>query len=244
MTLEELHRTEESRWFLNEFGKLTFKLKSKEKISREIYSKEELYIIDCFNLYSRLLETCSQLEQIPVYLRRFNRKYFLDNDIGQADYIQYHLEVYVGKLFTIGELILSLTNEVFNLNLKPRQCNFTNIMKKLKNDSTKKIITKFYDNIEYWRLIRNDLVHRNRFDKDDKFEQLSIEEFYWRTSEKLNQKVEVDRNFVKPRHFVDSFLKQERKKKIDLIKKNNIGINKYIDYYLKSIINELKRNKA
>ena len=117
-------------------------------------------------------------------------------------------------------------------------------MKKLKNDSTKKIITKFYDNIEYWRLIRNDLVHRNRFDKDDKFEQLSIEEFYWRTSEKLNQKVEVDWNFVKPRHFVDSFLKQERKKKIDLIKKNNIGINKYIDYYLKSIINELKRNKA
>ncbi|MCF8374176.1 MAG: hypothetical protein K9H64_21315 [Bacteroidales bacterium] len=244
MTSEELHKTEESRWILNEYSKLTIKSKSKKDISRKIYSKEQLYVIECFMLFSRLLETCTQLEQIPIHLRRFDKKYFLDNDVGQADFIQYHLEVYVGKLFTIAELILSLTNEVFDLRLKTRQCNLKNILKNLKNEQTKKIISALSENLENWRLIRNDSVHRNRFNKEENFERLSIEEFFWMTSEKLNQKVEVDWIFVKPRHFVDYFLKQERKKKIDFIKKNNHGINKYIDFYLKSIFEELKKNKA
>jgi len=241
MTLDDLHNTEESEWILNEYSKIHKKINNTSVYSRENHTKEELYIIDCFVLYSRLMETCTQIDKIPVYLSRFDKKYFSNNEIGQTDFIQYHLEVYIGKLFAIAEIMLSLTNEIYKFELKPKQRNFQNIMKLLDDSKvSKKILVSLFDNLKNWRLIRNDTVHRNIFNKDEKFERLSMQESLWMHSERIEYDLEIDWVFVKPRHFVDYFLKQERKTKVQFIQKNNLGLFKYIDYYLKSIINELR----
>lgn len=242
MTLAELHSTEESKWILTEHAKIVRKLGSNKDFSRANHTKEELYIIDCFVLYSRLLETCTQLDKIPVFLRRYDKKFFSDNDIGQADFIQYHLEVYIGKLFTIAEIILNLTNEIYIFELKPKQRNFQNITKLLDDSSeSKKILISLFANLKNWRLIRNNSVHRNRFSKDEKYEKLSMQESLWMSFEKLEYDLEIDWVFIKPRHIVDYFLRQERRTKIQFIQENNLGLYEYIDYYLKSVITDLKK---
>ena len=242
MTLDDLHKTIQSNWLLKQQARLT-ELMKKENVSRTDFSEGQLYMLDCFMLYARLMETCTQIENIPVYCRRFDRKYYHSNRIGQADFIQYHIEVYINKLFTISEIILSLTNEVYKLNLKPKQCNLLNIKKKLGPiNPTTVVLEKLFKNLQNYRQIRNDSVHRNRFSKEDRYDRLSHEENLWMYSKEFGYELKVDWKFIRPPHFIDYFLKKERRDKIKFILDNNQGLFDYIDLYLKSIFGELKRN--
>lgn len=241
MTLTELSETPESKWILFTYIECYEKMKSRNAFEKQDYSPQERYIQNCFNYHTRIFETCSQLEQVTIFMRRFDKKYYRSNDIGQADFIQYHLEVYVNKLYTLAELLFQYTNVIYELNLTPFQCNLKKIKCKLDEDlQSIKVLDKFCKNLENWRLIRNKTVHENKFSKDETFERLSTEEFLWKNYEKFNHEPKIDWITVKPRHFVDWFLKQERKKKINFIRKNNLGTNKYVHLFDKSTIDEIK----
>lgn len=245
MTTEELNHTSESKWILFTYDKIYQRVKKTPSFTYEDFNKQEKYISNCFEYHSRILNTCTQLEQVIIFMRRFDKNYFKSNGIGQSDFIQYHLEVYVGKLFTLMELLFQYTNIIYQLELKPKQCSLKNIKKKIKKENlTIKVLSTFYDNLAYWRLIRNRTVHQNKFSKDEEFERLSAEEFLWLQYESLNHEPEIDWIVVKPRHFVDWFLKQERRKKIKFIKNNNYGTNDYIASFDKYTVPEIKQKMA
>ena len=245
MTLDELNSTDESKWILFTFQKFYEGMKLRNAFEKQDFTVQEKYIQDCFNYHSQILDTCSQLEQISIYMRRFDKKYFSSNGIGQADFIQYHLEVYVNKLYTLSELLLLYTNSIYGLEIKTSQCSFQKIKNNLDNDlQSVKILEMFFKNLKNWRLIRNKTVHENKFSKDQSFERLATEEMLWRQYEILDYEPEIDWRIIKPRHFVDWFLKQERKNKIEFIKKNNQGTNKYVNMFDKSTIDEIKIKMA
>lgn len=245
MTIEELNNTDESKWLLFKFQEFYEEMKQRNAFEKNDYSPQEKYIENCFNYHSRILDTCSQLEQITIFMRRFDKKYFISNGIGQAEFIQYHLEVYVNKLYTLGELLLQLTNVIYQLDIKPSQCSFQKVKNKLDNElQSYRILEQFFTNLKNWRLIRNRTVHENRFSKDDTFDRLSTEEMLWRHYDSMNYTPKIDWIIIKPRHFVDWFLKQERKNKIQFIRKNNLETNKYIALFDKSTNEKIKFKMA
>lgn len=242
MTSNDLNNTIESQYFLQAYVNLGIFNDANKQINRQDFSINQLYIIDCFILFSSLLETASELENITIFLNRFDKKYFINKGISQSYYIQYHLQTYVSKLFTITELFLLLTNQIYNFNLTPKKCNFTNIIKKTENQHLKTLLINIFQNLKTWRSVRNASVHHNVFKKSDYFEMLSAEEFLWTIADKLNEKLDVDFVNIRPKSFVDFFIKQERHKKVNFIKENNEVINDYIYLYLKCVINDFKVN--
>ncbi|WP_133249987.1 Cthe_2314 family HEPN domain-containing protein [Marinifilum breve] len=219
-------------------------MKAKNVWESDNYSSEEKYIEACFHQQTNILEVCAQLEKITVYLRRFDKNYFTKNQISQSDFIQYHLEVYTNKIFTLFELILAFINTVYELDLKPRQCNLKNIKKKLNEQNIINLLISLSDNLNSWRDIRNKTVHHNKFTKDNEFHRLSMEESYWIHCEKLGIEPKVDLKFTMPKHFVDWALREERREKIKFIKQNNLGLNSYIHVLNTRVMKQIKRKMA
>lgn len=241
MTLNEIYKTKEIEWLFETFHGHYEIMKVKNVWESGNYSVEEKYIETCFHQQMNILEVCTQLDKITVYLRRFDRNYFGENEISQSDFIQYHLEVYTNKIFTLYELIIAFVNTVYELGLKPRQCNLKNIKSKLNEQVVVGILKSLSDNLNSWRDMRNKAVHHNKFIKDNVFHRLSTEESYWIQCEKLGIEPKVDWKFIMPRNFVNWGLKEERRSKIKFLKENNLGMYSYIHVLNVRMIQQIKR---
>lgn len=186
------------------------------------------YLFD-FNMYNnRLLNTLNEIGYITIFLRCFPLKsFYKENDITEEEYIKYHLESYFHKLFIVRELFRCLINSVYDLKLE--RPIMSNLEKKLGADNKSIILlndfeTKFY----YYRVIRNEGVHKGLFRLDEEFDNLSfIFDFnsFW-------DKVKLEKpNILLSEFDIEIYARNYRKKKVEIIHKNLIGIERYIDLF-------------
>lgn len=101
-------------------------LLNKEKTS------EELHIIQVFEIITRILSCFKCIDHACNFIKRRPTVKELDKneEMTIVDYYNYHYDVVIHKLSTIRDLSFKLINQVFDLKLKDRDCNWNNISKK------------------------------------------------------------------------------------------------------------------
>jgi hypothetical protein len=215
-----------------------------KKVFREVskLSPDEKYLLKFFNLNNNLLNSCDHLKYVIVFLKRFpHRKFYGKNSILEADYIQYHLEMFEHKLFTIFEILKLITNHVYQLKMPIRSCNLKSLIKYLgEQNLTITVLSEIDKQLLYWRKHRNYFVHQGEFIKDSKFDFLKTAEYYSFIAEKY--KVEYDTNLI-PGIVIKFSLKGFKKKRIKECDDNCSGIIQFIDSFYFLIAKDLHENR-
>jgi|GEM_PF-6100567 hypothetical protein len=241
MTIDELYNTSANQWILLTFNEIYDELVKRNAYTNHDLTDKEIYIETSFKYHSCILQTCDQLERITVFLKRFDKKFFSSNNITQSDFIQYHLEMYLSKLYTLFDLLLKYTNIVFQLNIKPSKCSYQIIKQKLiTQKETLRILDNIHCNLKDGQFIRNQLIHENLLQKQGSFDRLSSEELLWCQYDKLDINPDISNEYLRPKHIVDFLLKRERTKIINLIQSNNAILNEYINIFNDNMIETIK----
>jgi hypothetical protein len=145
------------------------------------------------------------------------------------------------KMFTIFELLILITNHVYQLKLPTRSCNLKNLLKLLGSQNVTIIILSEFDNqIQYWRKHRNFFVHQGEFIKGPKFDLLKAAEYYSFMADKYN--IEYDINLI-PKVVIKFSLKEFKKQKIKECDDNCAGIFQFIETFYFSIAKDLHENR-
>lgn len=128
-------------------------------VNKKKLTSEELYIINFWQIIGRILSCFKHISQARNFiLRRPTIKYLDRNEeMTVVDYYNYHYNVVIHKLNTIRDLSFKLINFVYDLQLKDKDCNWSNISKK------KDLIAPGVLNIQilYYNLMMNIESERN-----------------------------------------------------------------------------------
>lgn len=130
---------------------------------------EELRVIKVFSIISKIRSCYTSISQASNFIKRRPTIKELDSneEMTVIDYYNYHYDVIIHKLSTIRDLSFKLINQVFDLNLNNRSCNWDNIIKKREKiliPGVFEIQTLFYYLMEEIELDRNESSHNGSID--------------------------------------------------------------------------------
>ena len=197
-------------------------------------SKQQIYKV--FDLHDRLLEICTQLDFIPIYLRRFPlKKYYNQNGIDQLSHLKYHLEVYVHKLHTVLEIMRLLVNEIFSYNLHPKECSWKKLIQQsgFRTTDTFSILDSYHKIFEDFIKTRHLNTHRGIF-KDSDYSKLKSALLYYNLPEEYGfSKKELNEFY--PKYLLDSNIKLYRQKRLTLVLDSNKIAFDYVKRFFDSL---------
>lgn len=118
--------------FFNEMVWFVFMLGNEIIRKRQERTKEELYIVQIYEVITKIQSCFTHIDQAIHFIRRRPTLKELDKneDMTIIDYYNYHYDVIIHKLSTIRDLSFKLINHVFGLNLDNKHCNWTYILRK------------------------------------------------------------------------------------------------------------------
>ena len=93
---------------------------------------EEMHLIQVFEVVRKILTCFKTIDQACNFIKRRPSVKELDKneEMTVIDYYNYHYDVVIHKLSTIRDLSFKLINQVYNLKLKDRDCNWKNVSRK------------------------------------------------------------------------------------------------------------------
>lgn len=208
--------------------------------NHHLLNEEEKYHSRVFRIQSSLVQTCEQLGHIKIYLNRYPfKKYYLQKNISQLEYIQYHTEVLFHKIHTISEIMKLLLNEVYQFGISEKDCSWFKIVEKLPKSAEPMLCLD-----TYFKTFSNliDLRHRNTHrgyyedkEKDDidlkygyafyKFENSGFE-----MDEELKQRL--------PLPLINRLIREHRKKRVKLVEICIDENEKCLKHFLASLYKE------
>ena len=95
-------------------------------------TSEESHIIQVFEIITKILSCFKCIDQACNFIKRRPTVKELDKnkEMTVIDYYNYHYDVVIHKLSTIRDLSFKLINQVFNLKLKDKDCNWNSVSRK------------------------------------------------------------------------------------------------------------------
>jgi hypothetical protein len=204
-----------------------------QKPDYETSLKDE-YAENVFKVIMNIVNTCKQLEFIPIFIRRYPlRKFYKAKGINQPQYIQYHYENHFLKISTIFDLSIILVSEVYCLGIPAKLTSLNQLVvnSHTKQSNSVKILKQFDKSIQGIRSIRNSISHRGDFfDKDIN----DVDNYFFLWDNPYNDNDENDiREFV-----LKSRMKELIKNKEEKLRHNNLHINDIITNLFKIILIE------
>jgi len=207
------------------------------KIHHLMNSREQ-YILIVNKNHSAIASLIDQLYLVEIFVRRFPAKeFYLKNNINQLTFIQYHLEVFFHKIHTILELMKLLVNNVFELNIKPKDCDWKKLVSHLGLKAKPLVIVDIY--YKTFRSIieaRHSNTHRGvYYDPEKDFIEIAAGFFRDEMNNRLG--IENDNIFEPclPKYIVNYKVKEYRKERLKLIKKAQNSVVHIIFEFFKSL---------
>jgi hypothetical protein len=145
------------------------------KNNYHLLNEKEKYRQRVWGLYCKMNNSIDNITHIKVFLRRYNREFLFKNGIDDLSYIQYHLEVLFHKVHTILDLMKLMINEVYRLDISPKECSWDSLESRLNKNKEKPllIINKYFTFFKNIIEMRHLNTHRGLF-IDDKKEEIEI----------------------------------------------------------------------
>jgi len=206
---------------------------SDTKSNYHLLSNKGRYLFDTSDLNYKLNGLIDNLDLIEVFLTSYEPLKFKENKINEIDHINYHLEVYYHKIHTILELMKLATNEIFQLGIPYKDCNWENIQKKkdIIDSNVLDIIDRYYKSFKSSISVRHHNTHRAS-NVNPSSHILSIKLSLLENSNSSNfiSAVEVGKDIQK-----------HRDEKSNMIKKGKAIAKRYVDEFNFEIIREMVR---
>jgi Cthe_2314-like HEPN len=202
-----------------------------------LLTTKEKKISDIYKYVGNLIGTVEDLKLIYAFINRLPQKAYLEkHEISELDYIKYHYEVFIHKIHTICEIMKLVTNEVYNLNLAPKDCTWTNLIKhsKFNNSTCKKIIERYFDDFKSLIEDRNLNSHRGVFE-DKKMDEISPYYFLYRMYKKQNMELDDEFKKIAPYWHIKYQIRKFKKEKLKEIAVYEQRIFKYLKSFLLSL---------
>lgn len=191
--------------------------------NRKLLTDKEKYIVDVFCIHKNILELLESLNYVVTFMKRYDSDVvcYNENGIDIIKYVKYHLETFAYKASTIRDLSFKLINEIYQLHLKDKDCDWQHISKKndIINQDVFTSLNLFYFLFKRLITVRNIIAHTGENPIPD-FDELEPYIFLYHIT-----KNKEDKEYIKTKHDYLIIVKQiiEQKK----IYEN--GLQKHID---------------
>jgi hypothetical protein len=186
-------------------------------------SAEILYHNEVFQYVSSLTHAVERLEMSPIYISRFTRsKLYDDSGITLHRWIQYHYSNYLVTAVSIYDTALLLTNAVFALGIKPRDCSNKTITKnsRVSQTSVKNALNNLDNITKDFRQPRNLFVHRNIIPDLDFLDHLEGIKFV----DEVSEPFDIEQNPLMHPKIAEMLYKSERRKLVKVLQQQTQGI--------------------
>lgn len=152
---------------LKDYSKKTGKIRLQQN---QALLEHQFYDLSVFHSLAAILNSLDTLKNARGFIANFPRprtyeKIGISNDI----WIEYHYSYYVVTFVSFLDLALILTNNVFRLGLREKDCKAEIIKNNswIKNTNVKLALTKLEDIVKPFRELRNFHVHRGQVPRVD-----------------------------------------------------------------------------
>lgn len=194
-----------------------------------LLSEKGKYYYETLMFYIKLNKLLDDLNMIETFITTYPKEIYKENKINEIKFINYHLEVFYHKISTILDIIKLFISHVFELRLRPKDCNWENL-KKRENDITSEVfdvIVRYYESFESMIKIRDLNTHRLSNVNP--------------SSNQLSTLLLILETFEKGKHLVskqalDYSLQKHREKIIEHIKSASAVAKKYVDEFIDKIL--------
>jgi hypothetical protein len=211
-------------------GKTGIDIKAQVKIilseihDTDIYLSAKIhYHNEVFQYANSLTHAVERLEMSPIYISRFTRSKTYDHSgINLHRWMQYHYSNYLITVVSIYDTALLLTNAVFALGIKPRDCSNKTIVKnsRVSQTSVKNALNNLDNITKEFRQPRNLFVHRSIIPDLDSLDHLESIRFIDEASESFD----TEQNPIMHPKIVEMLYKSERRKLVRGLQQQTKGI--------------------
>ena len=181
-----------------------------------------------------LMNTFERLDHIPFYLSRFpNSEVFRREGISLDTWIKYHHANFLTSYFSVYDLVLILTNQVFDLGLRHQDCNERTVLKNEKLHKSKVVdcVKAIKKRLLVHQEDRNLFVHRGELPTFGKLDKLALMIRIAEKSENYEKSAEdVDSLLLRPR-VLNYLYKVERQDLIQYLRKETSELTTLIGAY-------------
>ncbi len=127
------------------------------------FTESQKYHLNAFCYITGILNAVERMDDIQwIYLRSFPQS-LEQEGINEDKWVDYHYSYYLITTISIYDVSLLLVNAILGLGIKPKDCNWKNITKKLDslfpNAAYIAILERLYSVIEIYRAPRNLYIH-------------------------------------------------------------------------------------
>lgn len=135
-----------------------------------LLSVDEKKVSRTFRLITSLVDVLNDVRIVYALInRRPPLTYLTKHEISELEYIRFYYDVFLHKVHTLSELMKFIANEVLDIGLHHKDCNWKNLIRASQFNSSKckQVIQKFYDNFNELIERRHDSSHRGIFDDEE-----------------------------------------------------------------------------
>jgi len=211
--------------------------------NHHLLSEVDKYHSRVFRIQNALVKTVEQLAQIRIFLNRYPlKKYYFEKGISQLEYVQYHTEVLFHKVHTILEIMKLLVNEVYQLDIAPKDCSWIELTKKVsKKTEPMKNLDLYFKTFGDLIDLRHSNTHRGYYEDQEKDD---IDLKYGLAFYRLEQEghlidEELKSNLSMP--LINYMLREHKKKRVKLIDTCIKENERLLTLFLESLFDEYRR---
>ena len=210
------------------------------KNNHHLLSETGKYSVKVFEINNRLLQLGDDLDKIVVFLRRFpNKAFYESNGLFQHDYIKYHMEVFLHKIYTILEVKKIAINTLFNLGLKEYESKWEKLKQydEFKDSQAFDILNNYRTSFKQILDLRNVNTHRAIL-KDDVLENLVMEIDMHESAKILEIDLIKSNGYPRDLWVLETIMKKHQSERMKFIKDSTKIAKKYIAQFETAIIIE------
>lgn len=207
------------------------------KNNYHILTQGEKKISRTFRLLSCLSTTLLDIRMVYLFIKRFPSKDFLNkNDISELDYIKFHYEVFIHKVHTICEIMKLISNEVLDLKIPEKECNWASLIarKSFNKSKCKEVIDGYFKSFKNLIDDRHLNSHRGIFE-DTKMDQIDPSYFIYRWYKKHDLDIQQVFKNGDPTIYFKYRISEFKREKLGEISENEQTIFKYVKEFLVSL---------
>ena len=205
--------------------------------SYHVLTVPEKKITATFNYVTDLITMISDIHTTYRLINRFPAKSYLEkHDISELEYIKYHYESYMHKVHTILEIMKLIANEVLNINLPAKDCNWNNLItdEYFNKSKCKRFIEDYYTDFKNIINYRHLNSHRGVFE-DKEMDEISFTLNAYRWSKKHNMEIEDEYKRAFPYFYLQIKLNRFKKDKFNELVNAEQKIFEHVKKFLESL---------